>query len=144
MADDDKMDVPEVLRLLTAALRLQYRSALLYSITAGTVGGVEGLALGALLAEHAQYELEDVQRLADKLVTLGGKPPTDLPTLKVPVATTAALKALVKAEDECVAAMHKVIEPSGQEPRSEALEHLMEHVIVRKQAQIDRINRALR
>lgn len=143
MADDEKMDVPEVQRRLTAALRLQYRSALTYSVTAGTVGGIEGLALGQLLAEHARYELEDVQRLADKLVTLGGKPPTDLPALKLPASTTAALKALVKAEEECLAAMHKVIEPSGQEPRSEALEHLMEHVIVRKQAQVDRINRAL-
>lgn len=144
MADKDKMDVPEVQRLLTAALRLQYRSALLYSITAGTVGGVEGLALGDLLAEHAALELADVQRLADKLVTLGGTPPADVPSFKVSLSTKTALKALVKVEEESLEALHKVIEPSGQEPRSEALEHLMEHVIVRKQAQVDRLLRALR
>jgi hypothetical protein len=33
---------------------------------------------------------------------------------------------------------------SGQEPRSEALEHLMEHVIMRKQGQVDWLRRALR
>ena len=30
-----------------------------------------------------------------------------------------------------------MIEFSGQEPRSEALEHLLEHLIMRKQQQID-------
>jgi hypothetical protein len=50
----------------------------------------------------------------------------------------------VACEDEVVATMHRVIPPSGQEPRSEALEHLMEHMIMRKQNQIDWLRRALR
>jgi hypothetical protein len=40
--------------------------------------------------------------------------------------------------------LHAVIPPSGQEPRSEALEHLMEHLIMRKQNQVDVLRRALR
>jgi len=55
-----------------------------------------------------------------------------------------ALGAAVDQEDECIAALHKVIPPSGQEPRSEALEHLMEHLIMRKQQQVDALRRALR
>lgn len=39
--------------------------------------------------------------------------------------------------------MHGVIGASGQEPRSEALEHRMEHVILRKQEQIDALRRIL-
>lgn len=38
---------------------------------------------------------------------------------------------LIEAEDEAIAALHGVIADSGQEPRSEALEHLLEHVIMR-------------
>jgi predicted amidohydrolase YtcJ len=48
--------------------------------------------------------------------------------------------ALIDAEDETIAALHKVIPHSGQEPRSEALEHL----IMRKQNQVDRLRRARR
>lgn len=36
-----------------------------------------------------------------------------------------------------MASLHEVITHSGQEPRSEALEHRLEHVIMRKQQQID-------
>jgi hypothetical protein len=36
------------------------------------------------------------------------------------------------------------IPPSGQEPRSEALEHLIEHMIMRKQNQVDWLRRAIR
>ena len=42
-----------------------------------------------------------------------------------------------------VAALHAVIPHSGQEPRSEALEHLLEHVIMRKQQQLDFLALAL-
>jgi hypothetical protein len=49
-----------------------------------------------------------------------------------------AVDALIDAEDETIAALHEVIPHSGQEPRSEALEHL----IMRKQNQVDRLRRA--
>lgn len=144
MGDDDPMDVPEVHRLLSEALRLQYRSALLYATAAGAVTGIEGLRVTDLLSEYAALELADVQRLTERLVALGGTPPGDPPALPVEVCDLRqAIDRLAAAEEESLAALHAVIEPSGQEPRSEALEHLMEHVITRKQAQVDRLRRAL-
>ena len=145
MPDDDRMDEAEVHRLLSRALQLQCRSALLHAVAAGTVGGTAGLAATDLLAEFAALEIADVQRLADKLVALGGTVPNDTVDLpRVGGDLAATIEAIVAAEDETIAALHKVIEPSGQEPRSEALEHLMEHVITRKQAQVDRLRRATR
>jgi hypothetical protein len=44
---------------------------------------------------------------------------------------------LLAHEVQAVKALHAVIPHSGQEPRSEALEHLLEHVIMRKQEQVD-------
>jgi len=55
-----------------------------------------------------------------------------------------ALATLIDQEEECIAALHAVIPPSRQEPRSEALEHLMEHLIMRKQQQVDALRSALR
>jgi hypothetical protein len=54
------------------------------------------------------------------------------------------MDALIESEDEAIAALHAVIPYSGQEPRSEALEHLMEHLIMRKQNQVDWLRRARR
>lgn len=145
MPEDDPMDVAEVHRLLSRALRLQCRSALLHAVAAGSAGGTAGLMATDLLADFAALEIADVQRLTDKLVALGGEVPTD--TLALPALGSDlddVIAALADAEDETIAALHQVIEPSGQEPRSEALEHLMEHVITRKQAQVDRLRRAIR
>lgn len=142
---DDSMDQGEVQRRLADALRLQYRSALLHATAAGVVGGFEGVLASDLLAEYATLELADVRRLADKLVALGGTPPPDVGTLpEVGSDLRTAVTTLVETDEEVIAALHRVIEPSGQEPRSEALEHLMEHVITRKQAQVDRLRRGLR
>ena len=42
-----------------------------------------------------------------------------------------------------VAALHAIIPHTGQEPRSEAIEHRLEHQIMRKQEQLDTLRRAL-
>lgn len=145
MPEHDRMDEAEVHRLLARALRLQCRSALLHAVAAGSVGGTAGLIATDLLAEFAALEIADVQRLADKLVALGGTVPGDMLDLpQLDGELDAVIEAIVAAEDETIAALHKVIEPSGQEPRSESLEHLMEHVMSRKQAQVDRLRRARR
>lgn len=143
MPDDDPMDVPNVIKTMTAALRLQWRSALHYSLVSGTMAGLDGQGLGERFAEYAALELADAQRLVEKLVAVGGSPPCDVPALPESGGGAAAIRALADAEEETVAALHKVIEFSGQEPRSEALEHLIEHVIMRKQQQVDLLRRVL-
>jgi hypothetical protein len=47
-------------------------------------------------------------------------------------------------EQGAVETLPAAIEPTGREDRSEALEHLLEHVILRKQAQVDFLLRARR
>ncbi|CAN5497315.1 hypothetical protein BH18ACT1_BH18ACT1_05030 [soil metagenome] len=54
-----------------------------------------------------------------------------------------AMELLVENETEAVAALHAIIPDTGQEPRSEAIEHRLEHQIMRKQEQLDTLRRAL-
>ena len=77
---DETLDVQAAVELLNAALALQYRSALQYTLTSGSLFGFELVA----------------------------------------------------------------IEPTGREGRSEALEHTLEHLIMRKQNQVDFLLRARR
>ena len=53
------------------------------------------------------------------------------------------IRRLIVNEEEALAALHAVIPDTGQEPRSEALEHRIEHLIMRKQEQVDTLIRAL-
>ncbi len=136
------MDEAAVLEHLAAALELQYRSALQYTLVAGSVEGFEYHALGTLMWEFAQEELADARRLVEKIVALGGRPGVAVAPLDNPQDADAAIDLLIDTECEALAALHAVIPHTGQEARSEALEHRLEHIIMRKQEQVDALVRA--
>jgi bacterioferritin (cytochrome b1) len=144
LSDDEKMDVPEVLRLLNKALPLQMRSAAVYTWAAGAVTGVEYQAVGAEFESFGTLELDDARRLVEKIVALGGDATTSVGSFEQIESGEAGFKRLIELEEEATAALHAVIPATGQEPRSEALEHLMEHMLMRKQEQIDFLKRVVR
>lgn len=141
--DEEKIDEKEAVKRLNTALALQYRSALQYSIVASSLSGIEAMALGSKLTEFGDAELSDVRRLIEKIVSFGGAPTTDVAELSYKSGVKGAIKSLVKGEEAAVEALQEAIEPTGREGRSEALEHLMEHLILRKQHQVDFLNRAV-
>ena len=55
-----------------------------------------------------------------------------------------AVSWLIETEGEALDALQAVIPDTGNEARSEALEHLLEHLIMRKQNQLDFLLRASR
>jgi bacterioferritin (cytochrome b1) len=145
MADRaEKMNVDVVVELLNKALRLQYRSALQYALAGGGMTGLPGQALSGSFAEWSRDELDDGRLLIEKITALGGAPTTDVAALPDMRTAADAIEALVENETEAIAALHDVIPETGQEPRSEALEHLLEHLIMRKQNQLDLLLRVSR
>jgi len=54
----------------------------------------------------------------------------------------AMIRWMIDAETEAIEALQDVIPTTGQEGRSEALEHRLEHIIMRKQEQVDALIRA--
>jgi ferritin-like protein len=142
MPDQEKMDVPGVVDALNDALRLQYRSALLFALTAGGGRGTHSLAVGQELARYGEEEYASIRLLVSKIVALGGEPTTDVAPMPYEPRIEDALEALIEAEEDALRALHAVIRPTGQEPRSEAVEHLVEHLILRKQNQVDFLIRA--
>jgi bacterioferritin (cytochrome b1) len=140
----DPMDVPKVLEALNDALPLQQRSALQYTLAAGSMFGLHVQGLSAQLWEYAKLELEDARQLVEKISALGGDPSVEVAGVAWDPDPEAALSSLIEQEEDCIAALHAVIPHSGQQPESEALEHLMEHLIMRKQGQVDQLKRALR
>jgi bacterioferritin (cytochrome b1) len=138
------MDVDEVVRRLNASLAQQRRSVMQYTTASGSMFGLEVQGVAAELWAFAAEELDDLRRLVEKITALGGDPTIDVAPMKWSSDPTETLEHLIECEDEVLATMHQVIPPSGQEPRSEALEHLMEHMIMRKQNQVDWMRRAIR
>jgi bacterioferritin (cytochrome b1) len=144
MAPDEKMDVEKQVAALNAALRLQHRSVLLYSITAGSVIGPEFQAHADKMREHARSELEDATRLVEKITALGGEPTTDVAEMGFTADPSEAVDRLINYESETLETLQAATEPTGREAASEAIEHRLEHIIMRKQEQVDYMLRARR
>lgn len=134
----------QAIELLNEALRLQYRSALQFTLTSGSLFGFEVQAIGDRLWTYAQDEIADARLLVEKVVALGGSPSTDVAELRWSGAAEDAVAWLIEAEEEAIDALQEAIEPTGREGRSEALEHLLEHLIMRKQNQVDFLLRSRR
>jgi bacterioferritin (cytochrome b1) len=113
-----------------------------YSLSAASLVGFEAQALGGKLTEYGDEELADARRLMEKIASFGGAPTTQIAELRAERRLEPAVDWLIECEKEAVEALQAAIEPTGREGRSEALEHLLEHLIMRKQAQIDFLERA--
>jgi bacterioferritin (cytochrome b1) len=140
---EEKLDRKEAVKRLNIALSMQLRSALQYSLTAASLRGIEAQALGAKLTDFGDEELADARLLIEKIVSLEGEPTTEVAELRYDADAAKALGWLVECEEAAVEELKEAIEPTGREGRSEALEHLMEHLILRKQHQVDFLNRAI-
>jgi len=141
---DEGMDLDAVLEKLNRCLTLQYRSVLQLTLTSGSIFGFEYQALADRIWRDADAEINDLRLLVEKIAALGGNPTTEVADLRWTGEPSDAVQWLVDTETELVDALKEAIEPTGQEGRSEALEHVLEHVIMRKQNQIDFLLRARR
>ena len=140
--EDETLDVEGAIEALNAALRLQYRSALQYSLTAASLRGLDAAGVATLLLSFGDQELADASALVEKVVSFDGTPTTEVAELRFDDATSDALKWLIETEVEGIEALQSAIAPTGREGRSEALEHMLEHMIMRKQRQVDLLGRA--
>jgi len=141
---EEKMDVEQQIECLNKALRLQHRSVLHYSLVAGSVIGLEYQAHAQKMREHSLSELEDATRLVEKVTALGGEPTTEVAPISFTADPGEALEKLIESEGETLEALQAAIEPTGREAASEAVEHRLEHIIMRKQEQVDYLLRAKR
>jgi bacterioferritin (cytochrome b1) len=139
---EERLDEDLAIERLNAAIEKQYRSALQYSIVAASLRGLEAQALDAALTRFGDEELDGARQLIEKVVSFGGEPTTGVSNLHFQEKIGDALAWLIECEEEGVEALQEAIEPTGREGRSEALEHMLEHLIMRKQHQIDVLQRA--
>jgi bacterioferritin (cytochrome b1) len=140
---EEKLDKAEAIERLNGALTQQYRSALQYSIVASSLTGIEAIGLGTKLTEFGDEELNGARLLIEKIISFGGEPSTEVAGLRFEAKPNDALKWVMDCEEEVIEALQESIEPTGREGRSEALEHMLEHQIMRKQEQVDFLSRAL-
>ena len=141
---DETMDVEAQVKRLNAALRLQYRSAIQYTLAAGSLAGFEFQPLADSLGRFAREELDDARRIAEKVTALGGEATDDVAPPRFEVDPRATVELLIEMEGETLETLQAAIEPTGREAASEAIEHRLEHIIMRKQEQVDLLLRASR
>ena len=142
--DKDPLDVDLALERLGKALPLQLRSVAAYTIAAGSITGFQYLGLSDLLWRFAEADLADGRRLVEKIVTLGGEPVDEISGFGLPKDGNAIVTRLIELEQETIEALQDTIPATGHTGDSEALEHRLEHIIMRKQEQVDTLLRAQR
>ena len=138
------MDVAAVVDGLNRALALQRRSVLLYSLAGASTTGPLATGIADRYELFAAAELADLGKLTAKLVALGGDPTKDVAPLAWDGEMGAMLDRICEGETEALQALQAIISPAGDEPAGEALEHLLEHTIMRKQEQVDFLSRVRR
>ena len=141
---EETMDPAEQIDALNKALGLQLRSAVQYALTAGSITGFEYQGLAGDLGGFSAAELDDARRLAQKVTALGGEPTHEVASPRYHVEVRQAVDWLIESESETLQALQDAIEPTGREAASEAVEHRLEHIIMRKQEQVDYLRRAAR
>jgi bacterioferritin (cytochrome b1) len=142
--DKDPLDVDLALERLTEALPLQLRSAAAFTMAAGSITGFRYVGLAELLWRYAEADLADCRRLVEKIVTLGGKPVDRVTGFDLPSDGDGIVTRLIELETETIEALQDTIPATGHTGDSEALEHRLEHMIMRKQEQVDALRRAQR
>jgi bacterioferritin (cytochrome b1) len=139
---EERLDEELAVKKLNVALEQQYRSALQYSVVAASLLGVEAQALGEKLKDFGDEELSGARELIEKIISFGGAPTVNVAKLEFHSDAMESIEWLIACEEEVVEALPEAIGATGREGRSEALEHLLEHLIMRKQHQIDFLKRA--
>jgi bacterioferritin (cytochrome b1) len=142
--EEETLDVDGAIEALNEALRLQFRSALQYSLTSASLTGIEAQSIAGQLIDYGDQELADARLLVEKITSFDGTPTTEVAELRNPKSGRDALDWLIETEEEAIEALQQAIAPTGREGRSEALEHMLEHMIMRKQRQVDLMARARR
>ncbi len=142
--DKDPLDTDLALERLGVALPLQLRSAAAYTMAAGSITGFAYQGLADLLWRFAEADLADARRLVEKIVTLGGSPVDSVSGFDLPSGGDGIVARLVELEEEAIEALQDTIPATGHTGDSEALEHRLEHMIMRKQEQVDTLVRASR
>ena len=135
--DEERLDVAAAIERLNEALKLQQRSVLQYAVASASLFGFEAQALGERLRQYARDELDDLRWLVEKIAALGGEPTTEVAPMRWTGDAAEATQRLVDTETQAIESLKRGIGPTGREGRSEALEHRLEHMIMRKQSQVD-------
>lgn len=141
---EEKLDVAAAVKCLNEALRLQNRAVLQFTLSSGSLFGFEFQAFADRFWEFGRAELDDTRLLVEKIAALGGEPTTEVAEMRWSGDAGDAVDWIIETEEEAVETLQAAIEPTGREGRSEALEHMLEHMIMRKQNQVDFLVRARR
>ena len=135
------MELEEAIAGLNDGLQLQFRSVVQFTLAAGSTLGLAHAFVADRLAVFARAELEDARRIAEKIVALGGSPDSSVAAVPSTRDPESNLTALITSEEEAVDVFRRVIRHTGNLGPGEALEHLLEHLILRKHEQLDVLTR---
>lgn len=139
----EQTDPPQLIDDLNRAAPLLARDATSAAVLAGSLAGLEGVALSGHLRRMASDDLRDLERLSARISVLGGRPTVSIRKLQMPSEWQEAISQLLSGQRETLDAVVEAIPADADDAEGEATEHLLEHLVARKRDDIELLERAL-
>ena len=146
MADsEERLDEERAIEQLNEALEVRSTARSSNSPSPRETSSASSSSPSDRFCEFAHAEQTDARQLVEKIAALGGDPSTEVAEAQLVAGDPGeAVDWMIESEGLAIEALQPAIEPTGREGRSEAPEHLLEHLIMRKQNQVDFLLRARR
>ena len=133
------LDTPKILKMLNEGLEMEYASYIQYVTQAAITKGPYAEALSARFEEIAGDEAEHAKIIRQRVVALGGVPPTKVGEIQVHKDSLQAVKINLKYERDTVKFYQQLL---NQIPHDEViLYEAVEHILQDSQEHVEELER---
>lgn len=125
---------------LNDALALEWSSIIQYLQHGASLSRPDSLSIGELLRSHAEDEIENANKLGEKIVALGGLPTDRVEPINIADTWREMVKQDLEGERLAIQDYRDIIEDYRDEV---GLKELLEEIIVTKQRHVERLEKLL-
>lgn len=140
------MDAQRMIEALNKSLALEYAAVVQYYQHSFLLQGPEREYLAGFFRDNGKKSLEQVERLGEKIVALGGLPAVEPGTIRQAADVQEMLRQALELEREAQAAHHsalKLLSGSDETPEETALRVLLEEMVEAEQHDIENLEMLL-
>lgn len=125
---------------LNDALALQWSAIIQYLQHAAALSRPDSLSIAEVLRSHAEEEIENANKLGEKIVALGGLPTDRIEPINIADNWRDMVRQDLEGEQLAISDMRDIVNDYQDEI---GLKELMDELIASKQRQVDRLNKLL-
>lgn len=134
------MEQERVIELMNAAIELEYQAFIQYYYQSLTLKGFSTMAMAQFLAAEADIELGHAKTLAEKVVSLGGTPTTEVAEVKIGDTPREMIQLNIARENKAIEIYRELKSLASED---DALYRLIDDILINELKDLDEFNNML-